>query len=197
MTIRRRTLAAAAAMALVVTGGVIAGLQTADAATYPDPGAVTGSTNVHDPGIVKRTDGTYLIAHTDDNITLKTSTDRTAWHDAGTAFPNGASWTQAYTGGGNVLWAPDISYHNGRYYMYYAASTFGSNHSGIFLATSSTAASAARSRVRLMPSVPSALGSPRVPSPALPTNAAGAHGPSAARPRVDRAPPASVPAEGS
>jgi arabinan endo-1,5-alpha-L-arabinosidase len=93
---------------------------------------------VHDPGVVKRTDGTYLIAYTGNNIVLKTSSDRTAWKGVGAAFPGGASWTTAYTGGSASLWAPDLSYHNGKYYMYYAASTFGSNHSAIFLATSSS-----------------------------------------------------------
>jgi arabinan endo-1,5-alpha-L-arabinosidase len=117
---------------------VLAAASPAAAATYPNPGVVTGSVNVHDPGAVKRPDGTYLIAHTGNNIMLKTSTDRTAFRDAGVAFPNGAPWTTAYTGGSANLWAPDLSYRNGRYYLYYAASTFGSNHSAIFLATSPT-----------------------------------------------------------
>ncbi|MET8991622.1 arabinan endo-1,5-alpha-L-arabinosidase [Nonomuraea wenchangensis] len=56
-------------------------------------------------------------------------------------FPNGAPWTTSYTGGGRNLWAPDISYRNGKYYLYYSASTFGSNNSAIFLATSTTGAS--------------------------------------------------------
>jgi arabinan endo-1,5-alpha-L-arabinosidase len=36
---------------------------------------------------------------------------------------------------------PGISFHNGQYYLYYSASTFGSNTSAIFLATSPTGAS--------------------------------------------------------
>jgi arabinan endo-1,5-alpha-L-arabinosidase len=127
--------------ALMVAGATAVGVGVAEAAAYPGPGVVTGSINVHDPGIVKKPDGTYLIAHTGDNIVLKTSTDRTAFRDAGVAFPNGASWTTAYTGGSRNLWAPDISYRNGKYWMYYSASTFGSNHSAIFLATSTTGAS--------------------------------------------------------
>lgn len=105
-------------------------------AAYPGPGRVTGDTGVHDPSVVKRPGGGYLVAHTGDNIALKTSTDRTAFRNAGSAFPGGASWTTAYTNGSKNLWAPDISYRNGQYYMYYAASSFGSNHSAIFLATS-------------------------------------------------------------
>ncbi|NUP01141.1 MAG: family 43 glycosylhydrolase [Nonomuraea sp.] len=108
---------------------------------YPNPGAVTGDVNVHDPEVAKTPSGGYLLAHTGDGIPLKTSADRTAWRNAGVAFPGGASWAHAYTNGSDNLWAPDITYVNGRYYMYYAASTFGSNHSGIFLATSTTGAS--------------------------------------------------------
>jgi arabinan endo-1,5-alpha-L-arabinosidase len=102
---------------------------------------VSGSTGIHDPGIVKKPDGGYILAGTGNNLVLATSTDRTAWRSAGTVFPGGATWTTSYTGGSATLWAPDISYHNGQYYLYYAASTFGSNKSAIFLATSPTGAS--------------------------------------------------------
>jgi arabinan endo-1,5-alpha-L-arabinosidase len=74
-------------------------------------------------------------------VGLKTSTDRTAWRDAGSAFPGGAPWTTPYTGGARNLWAPDLSYHNGQYYLYYSASSFGSSKSAIFLATSTSGAS--------------------------------------------------------
>ncbi|MFC9692057.1 arabinan endo-1,5-alpha-L-arabinosidase [Kribbella sp. NPDC056951] len=107
-------------------------------AAYPGPGHVTGDIGVHDPSVVKRPGGGYLVAHTGDNISLKTSTDRTAFRNAGSVFPGGAPWTTAYTNGSPHLWAPDISYRNGQYYLYYSASTFGSNRSAIFLATSPT-----------------------------------------------------------
>lgn len=111
---------------------------TTPPASYPNPGPVSGSTGVHDPTVVKRPNGSYLMAHTGNDISLKTSTNRTAWSNAGAAFPGGASWTNTYTGGARNLWAPDLSYRNGRYWMYYSASTFGSNRSAIFLATSTT-----------------------------------------------------------
>ncbi|RSM43221.1 arabinan endo-1,5-alpha-L-arabinosidase [Amycolatopsis balhimycina DSM 5908] len=110
----------------------------AAAAAYPNPARVTGDIGVHDPSVVKRPDGSYLVAYTGDNIALKTSADRVAFRNAGSVFPGGAPWTTAYTGGGRSLWAPDISYHNGQYFLYYSASTFGSNRSAIFLATSPT-----------------------------------------------------------
>jgi arabinan endo-1,5-alpha-L-arabinosidase len=113
----------------------------AAAAVYPDPGRVTGSTGVHDPSVVKTQSGTYIVAATGDNLVLKTSTDRIAWRAAGVVWPNGAPWTTTYTAGSKTLWAPDISFHNGQFFLYYAASSFGSQHSGIFLATSPTGAS--------------------------------------------------------
>lgn len=129
------------AVALLVAAGLaIASAAPAATAAYPDPGVVTGSTGVHDPEVAKSPGGNYLLAHTGAGITLKTSTDRTRWNDAGAVFPNGAPWAHSYTNGSDHLWAPDITYVNGRYYLYYSASTFGSNHSGIFLATSTTGA---------------------------------------------------------
>lgn len=119
----------------------VASIASGVSAQYPNPGPVSGSTTVHDPSVLKSSSGTYIMAHTGANVALKTSTDRTVWRDAGAAFPNGASWTTPYTGGDTNLWAPDISFHNGQYYMYYSASTFGSRKSAIFLATSPTAAS--------------------------------------------------------
>ncbi|KAM0334968.1 hypothetical protein ACHAQA_000002 [Verticillium albo-atrum] len=106
-----------------------------------NPGPVSGDTFIHDPTVVKTASGTYLAAYTGDNVQLKTSTDRTNWRNAGAVFPNGASWTTTYTKGDKNLWAPDISFHNGQYYLYYSASSFGSSRSAIFLATSTTGAS--------------------------------------------------------
>ncbi len=110
-------------------------------ASYPPPARVAGDIGVHDPTVVKRPEGGYLLAHTGTNIALKTSTDRVTFRNAGAVFPGGAPWTTTYTGGAHNLWAPDLSYHNGRYHLYYSASTFGSNRSAIFLATSTTGAS--------------------------------------------------------
>ncbi|GAB2992684.1 arabinan endo-1,5-alpha-L-arabinosidase [Saccharothrix stipae] len=129
---RKRALGLIAALAMTTASVAIA----PQASAYPGPGVVTGDIRVHDPSVVKRPDGSYLVAHTGDNIGLKTSTDRTAFRNAGVAFPNGASWTTTYTNGSRNLWAPDISHRNGQYYLYYSASTFGSNRSAIFLATS-------------------------------------------------------------
>ena len=127
----------------LLIGGVLAATSMSPGVNgqYPNPGLVTGDTGVHDPSVVKTPSGEYLLAFTAPNVGLKTSSDRTEWRDAGVAFPGGAPWTTPYTGGDTNLWAPDISYHNGRFYMYYSASTFGSRRSAIFLATSDSGAS--------------------------------------------------------
>lgn len=137
---RVRRLLVPGLVAAAVLGGTSAGsVGPATAAPTVGPGVVTGNITVHDPSMVRRPDGTYLLLATAPGLSIRTSTDRTRWNYSGLVWPNGAPWTDTFTGGSNRnLWAPDISYRNGRYYLYYSASSFGSNRSGIFLATSST-----------------------------------------------------------
>ncbi|MEU4562852.1 arabinan endo-1,5-alpha-L-arabinosidase [Actinoplanes sp. NPDC023936] len=137
---RTRKLLLTAVTALVAAAASAYGLKMADAATYPNPGVVTGSTFAHDPTMIKRPTGGYLLGYTSPGIGLKTSADRTSFVDAGKAFPNGTPWADAYTAADKNLWAPDISYAGGKYLMYYSASTFGSSKSAIFLAGSTTGA---------------------------------------------------------
>lgn len=121
---------------------VVAVPAAAEVAAYPNPGVVTGAVApVHDPSMIKAPDGRYLLVTTGTDLPIRTSTDRTAFRTAGAVWPNGAPWAHQFTGGTDTLWAPDLSFRNGRFYLYYAASTFGSRTSAIFLATSPTAAS--------------------------------------------------------
>ncbi|PBK85632.1 glycoside hydrolase family 43 protein [Armillaria gallica] len=108
---------------------------------YVGPGVVSGSTGTHDPTICKDKDGTYFLFATAVGISITTSTDRTAFTYQGLVWPNGASWTDEYTltSNGN-LWAPECYYDGSQFWLYYAASSFGSQNSAIFLATSSTGA---------------------------------------------------------
>jgi arabinan endo-1,5-alpha-L-arabinosidase len=130
------------AVPLIVGVLVVAGVPTAQpasAASYPNPGTVTGNITVHDPSMVRGTDGVYYLFSTHNGIEIRTSTDRTAFTRVGSVLPNGATWASAYTSNVKDLWAPDVSFHTGTYYLYYAVSSFGSNHSAIGLATSTTA----------------------------------------------------------
>lgn len=52
--------------------------------------------------------------------------------------PRPPAWTNDFTNSTRDLWAPDASQRNGRNWLYYSASSFGSNHSAIGVATSLT-----------------------------------------------------------
>lgn len=132
--------AAIGAAALVAALAVGAHSRPAASATYPNPGRVTGNVTVHDPSMIRGQDGAYYLFSTGSGLEIRTSTDRVAFSLVGQVLPNGASWAAPFTGGNTkALWAPDVSFHGGKYLLYYAASTFGSNTSAIGLATSPTA----------------------------------------------------------
>lgn len=112
-------------------------------AAYVGPGTISGTTSIHDPSMVKTTSGIYYAFSTTltgTGLQMRSSTDRIHFTDAGKVFATNPSWTNSYNGRNGVLWAPDVSYHNGKYWLYYAVSTFGSQNSAIGLATSTTAA---------------------------------------------------------
>lgn len=57
----------------------------------------------------------------------------------GSVFPDALpSWVHDAVPGANSLWAPDVSFVNGSWYLLYAVSSFGSQVSAIGLATSPT-----------------------------------------------------------
>jgi arabinan endo-1,5-alpha-L-arabinosidase len=135
-------LAAGVAAALTLRGptATAAAPPGAVTAAAPNPGRVTGDVSVHDPSMIHGQDGVYYLFSTGTGIEIRTSTDRVNFTRAGSVLPNGASWAGPYTNDNTTaLWAPDVSFHNGKYWLYYSASTFGSNHSAIGLATSTTA----------------------------------------------------------
>ena len=95
--------------------------------------------NIHDPVIIKQDDSYYLFS-TGIGIPVKRSTDLRQWRIArgGTVFQRMPAEAYEYVPQADSLWAPDISYYNGKYHLYYSMSTFGSNHSAIGLATNET-----------------------------------------------------------
>ena len=120
-------------------------------AAYTSPKTVTVSytstgdsaaTGIHDPAMIKVGTNYYLYS-THGTIHAHQSTDRSTFTDAGFALMTLPTWSNTYTGGSGDLWAPDVSYHSAAtnpYWMYYAASTSGSQTSAIGLAYSSTGA---------------------------------------------------------
>ncbi|MET9801158.1 arabinan endo-1,5-alpha-L-arabinosidase [Streptomyces sp. NPDC006368] len=122
---------------LALPAAVMLALMPTSASAYPGPGRVTGDVVVHDPTMLRTSDGRYLLHSTHGYLESRTSTDRIAFTRNGNALSSPPSWWSRYSPD-NDPWAPDISYHGGRYLMYYAVSRFGSNTSAIGLATSST-----------------------------------------------------------
>lgn len=73
-----------------------------------------------DPGIVRGADGVYYAYATQTTglrIQVSRSTDLVTWSTPGEALPNKPVWTSS----GSNYFAPDVSYRENRYVMYYAA----------------------------------------------------------------------------
>jgi arabinan endo-1,5-alpha-L-arabinosidase len=105
-----------------------------------------GDINIHDPSLIKQGDTYYLFSTGDSrgvinqgNVQIRKSNDLINWRYVGTVFPATPEWITAALGfRPRSLWAPDISYFNGKYHLYYAGSGFGTNNSVIGLATNTT-----------------------------------------------------------
>jgi arabinan endo-1,5-alpha-L-arabinosidase len=99
--------------------------------------AQTGDvTSLHDPSII-RAGGTFYIFSTGRGVFERSSTDLFHWKRLGRVFGVNPQWTRDYSPGGS-LWAPDISYVDGEYRLYYAVSSFGKTYSAIGLAINKT-----------------------------------------------------------
>lgn len=136
---------AAAAAAVVSLAGCAGG------ATAPQPPAaiaveVSGDVNVHDPGLVVGQQGAPWFVFSTGNlrvglgaIQVRTSPDGREWSYAGEAWTPSTepTWAVDKITGVENFWAPEVVHHDGTWYLYYAASTFGSNTSAIGLRTNS------------------------------------------------------------
>ncbi|MBN1285397.1 MAG: arabinan endo-1,5-alpha-L-arabinosidase [Anaerolineae bacterium] len=106
----------------------------------PQSPELTGSIRrVHDPAIIKADDAYYVFC-TGQGIPVRRSFDLVDWKISfpPVVFPAVPAWAQEIIPGQNDIWAPDISYYNGKYHLYYTVSTFGENRSVIGLATNTT-----------------------------------------------------------
>jgi arabinan endo-1,5-alpha-L-arabinosidase len=69
---------------------------------------------------------------------IRCSEDLHQWRRCGAVFPAIPAWIQQTSPKTTELWAPDVSFFDGVYHLYYAFSLFGKNTSGIALATNET-----------------------------------------------------------
>jgi len=125
--------ALAAVTALAGCAGPVAPAELSGDVYVHDPAFVQGSGS--DPSFIYST-GNGQIA--DGDIQIRRSEDGAAWEYAGEVWDHKPEWLTEAVPGVDNLWAPELYEHDGTWYLYYAASTFGSNASVIGLATNTT-----------------------------------------------------------
>lgn len=142
---------------LVVTTTLVAFGLLAGCAPSVTPASkieVTGSLNVHDPALIiddlgteSTDDDVWYIYSTGDGAVglgspqVRQSVDQgVTWKEVGPAWTakDEPYWARSIIEGVDNFWAPEVYEHDGTYYMYYSASTFGSNTSLIGLYTNTT-----------------------------------------------------------
>ncbi|WP_112237694.1 arabinan endo-1,5-alpha-L-arabinosidase [Kribbella monticola] len=121
--------------------GVLTAAPSANAG--PGGGELTGDLTAHDPALIRDGGQWYVFSTGDERIAggtieLRKSGDGRQWSFAGTVFDRIPSWLSSEVPGVSNLWAPEVVKHGNTFYLYYAASTFGSNRSVIALATNTT-----------------------------------------------------------
>lgn len=100
--------------------------------------ALTGFTQtIHDP-VIAEENGKYYVFSTGARIIIICSDDMLAWEFCGRVFDENPAWTREINPNLADLWAPDISYFNGKWHLYFSASNFGQQNSAIALATNTT-----------------------------------------------------------
>lgn len=117
-----------------------AGVQVKEAKTYTNPVVTPVAA---DPSIIRAPDGNFYLYATQDHwggkehyLPIFTSRDLINWTFVKDAFELPPDWKE----GGGFLWAPDISYRDGSYYLYYSYSRWGGPNPCIGLATAESPA---------------------------------------------------------
>ncbi len=122
---------------LVTVLSAAAGVQAQEASMYTNPVVTPVAA---DPTIIRGQDGLFYLYATQDNwsdghpdrlMPIFRSPDLVHWTYVGDVFPLPPAWKK----GGGGLWAPDISFWDGAYHLYYAFSRWGDPDPGIGSAT--------------------------------------------------------------
>ncbi len=95
---------------------------------------------VHDPVLIRQ-DSFYYLFHTGRGISQWRSKDLRQWERLEPVFAEAPAWTEQVVPGfrqRNHIWAPDVLFYRGRYYLFYSISAFAKNTSAIGVATNLT-----------------------------------------------------------
>ena len=130
---------------MLAVAPIVAAAIAAPARAYPPPMHTTTNVTAQDPSLVIRSSAPrYVLVRTADN-TEHFSTDRVTWTTGTPGGPAPPAWWigEMASPADAPSWAtiaPDVSFHNGKYWMYYSRSpTFGAHQAAIGVATSLTA----------------------------------------------------------
>ena len=130
---------------ILLLGTLILGTSCRMAAVSKEPEVLElkGDLRVHDPAIIREGDTLYVFCtggspQRGGFIPIRCSKDLYNWSRCGAVFEQLPEWATQEIPGTRGIWAPDISYFNGKYHIYYSVSTFGKNNSAIGLATNIT-----------------------------------------------------------
>lgn len=122
---RRSFLAGATGFAALTSAGFAANEYTSDV-------------RIHDPVMIREGD-TYYLFGTGRGIAVYSSKDMRTWKQEPPAFEKPPAWISTVVANfQGRFWAPDISLHDGTYYLYYCVSTGGKITSAIGVATNRT-----------------------------------------------------------
>jgi arabinan endo-1,5-alpha-L-arabinosidase len=139
-----RTIRSVTLIASLVSTFLVSALGGLNAQSPPEVIKVDGDVQgTHDPSIIQDRDTWYLFATTTERnpggeIPIRCSPDLHRWQRCGYVLPAIPDWIQKASPKTKNLWAPDISYFDGLFHLYYAYSSFGVNTSGIALLTNKT-----------------------------------------------------------
>jgi arabinan endo-1,5-alpha-L-arabinosidase len=113
--------------------------QTGETRTPPPDDRLKGAVApVHDPTMAKD-HGVYYVFCTGPGIQVRSSKDGITWEAPRRTLDPVPSWTATtIPGSREFYWAPDVTYFDHVWHLYYAVSTFGRNRSAIGLATNTT-----------------------------------------------------------
>ncbi|MFT2010259.1 arabinan endo-1,5-alpha-L-arabinosidase [Pontibacter sp. 13R65] len=118
--------------------GISLQVQAQEKEKWQQVGEVRQDIVTHDPVMAKHGDRYYLFS-TGHGISNWSSDDLKNWRLEKPVFETAPQWAvDAIPGFKNHIWAPDISFYNGQYYLYYSVSAFGKNTSAIGLVTNPT-----------------------------------------------------------
>ncbi|WP_394550862.1 arabinan endo-1,5-alpha-L-arabinosidase [Agromyces sp. MMS24-JH15] len=129
---------------LAIAAAVVLGTSVALAGCAPTGAQeLSGDLMTHDPALAKQGDTWYVYSTgngtvADGNIQVRSSSDGRAWRYEGEVWDRKPEWLREAVPGVQNLWAPELVEHDGTWYLYYSASTFGKNTSVIALATNTT-----------------------------------------------------------